>query len=166
MPRKYTPAEREAAFWARVNKDGPTQPHMETCCWVWTGGLVNGYGRTLSIEQGKPVYTHRLAWEITNGRTLTADEVARHDCDYRPCCNPAHIQPGTQLQNVRDMMDRGRSAHVQDLFRGPGLTAEMVREIRASAAEGQGAAALAARHGVCYATIRQVINRQSWRKVV
>ena len=24
-------------FWALVDKEGPTQPHMETPCWEWVG---------------------------------------------------------------------------------------------------------------------------------
>lgn len=33
---------------------------------------------------------------------------SRHTCDNRMCINPDHIIPGTRLDNVHDMIERGR----------------------------------------------------------
>lgn len=34
--------------------------------------------------------------------------VIRHTCDNRLCINPEHLILGTQLDNIKDMIDRGR----------------------------------------------------------
>jgi DNA-binding CsgD family transcriptional regulator len=33
---------------------------------------------------------------------------ARHKCDNPPCCNPAHLEPGTAQDNADDQTKRGR----------------------------------------------------------
>ena len=35
----------EERFWKKVDKNGPTLPHMETECWLWTGATNGKYGR-------------------------------------------------------------------------------------------------------------------------
>ena len=41
-------------FWEKVDKNGPTQPHMTTPCWVWTGGRGHfGYGSFYVGEPGR-----------------------------------------------------------------------------------------------------------------
>ena len=32
-----------------------------------------------------------------------------HKCDRPPCCNPDHLFVGTQLDNVADMLAKGRN---------------------------------------------------------
>ena len=54
------------------------------------------------------MYAHRYALERKLGRELEPGEVARHTCDNPICVNPDHLLPGTQRDNVDDMMRRGR----------------------------------------------------------
>lgn len=86
-------------------------------CWPWLGQLSdNGYGR-LRIG-GRVRFTHQLAYEFTNsyefvrcGRTISRDSIlCLHRCDNPPCCNPGHLWLGTQLDNRRDCVAKGRSA--------------------------------------------------------
>lgn len=78
-------------------------------CWPWKGAMSpNGYGK-FRRSDGRLMDAHRHSLEMKLGRRLTSSEVARHRCDYRPCCNPAHLIPGTQLHNYRDMRSRGRA---------------------------------------------------------
>lgn len=37
--------------------------------------------------------------------------VIRHKCDNRWCCNIEHLEIGTQKDNVRDMIERGRDCY-------------------------------------------------------
>lgn len=85
---------------ARAIVGGPDE------CWLWQGATngTNDYG-TLGIR-GRTLYAHRVAWEEANGRPVPAGLVVRHSCDNPPCINPAHLDVGTQQDNVDDMMAR------------------------------------------------------------
>ena len=52
---------------------------------------------------------HRLVWEMHNAEPIPDGMVIRHKCDNRECCNPFHLELGTQAQNIQDMIERGRS---------------------------------------------------------
>lgn len=54
-------------------------------------------------------YAHRRAFELTHG-PLEAGVHVLHACDNPPCCNPAHLFPGDQTLNMRDMVAKGRHA--------------------------------------------------------
>ena len=51
---------------------------------------------------------HRLVWEAHNAEPIPDGMVVRHKCDNRECCNPFHLEIGTQAQNIQDMIERGR----------------------------------------------------------
>lgn len=83
-------------------------------CIEWTGGLnTTGYGQ-MQID-GKHVLVHRLAWELAKGPIPPGLNVLHH-CDNPPCCQTeptegypeGHLFPGTQKQNVDDMVAKGR----------------------------------------------------------
>ncbi len=104
----------EADFWARMNQDGPTQPHMTTPCREWNGGrFQSGYGR-FNRRSGS-LYAHRIAWEFVNGPIPGGLDVL-HRCDNRACvfadADPAksHLFLGTNDDNMADMVAKGRQA--------------------------------------------------------
>lgn len=80
-------------------------------CWEWQGGKSKGYGR-ISVN-GSPYSTHRIAYAERYG-PIPDGMIVRHKCDNPPCCNPDHLELGTQADNIADMVSRGR--HVP----GPG----------------------------------------------
>jgi hypothetical protein len=90
----------EWRFWKYVNKtDG---------CWLWTGAIGgSGYG-LLGVEN-RNVPAHRLSWQIHNG-PIPDGLLVCHTCDNPPCVNPAHLWLGTNLDNARDKMAKGRHA--------------------------------------------------------
>ena len=88
---------RKPPFWNLVVK---THEHG---CWVWQGKRnKGGYG-----YWGK-VLAHRHSWMLANGPIPDGMWILHH-CDNRPCVNPAHLYPGTVVENVRDMVSRGRN---------------------------------------------------------
>ena len=97
-------------------------------CWEWTGtvnrGKYNrgGYGR-VGDGHGRKKYAHRVAYELTKGQIPEGFQVL-HQCDNRRCCNPAHLHLGTNADNQREKVERGRAAIK--------LNAESVRAIRES----------------------------------
>ena len=87
-------------FWCKVDKgDGDG-------CWEWTGATQSkGYG-SFSIN-GKTYNAHRISFAIHNGYMPTLNVL--HSCDNRKCVRPDHLREGTQLENVQDMIERGRA---------------------------------------------------------
>jgi HNH endonuclease len=49
-----------------------------------------------------------LAWEDANQASLLPGAVIMHTCDNPRCINPKHLVLGTQAENIRDMMAKGR----------------------------------------------------------
>lgn len=103
MARQAEPLEDR--FWRFVAKGS----HSD--CWIWRGGRhPRGYG-ILPIARGgknRNVRAHRLSWEMANRCKIPEGMVACHSCDNPPCVNPAHIWIGTQADNMRDMIAKGR----------------------------------------------------------
>lgn len=86
-------------FMDKVQKD------PDTGCWEWTAATWQGYA--VFSYQGKPQTGHRLMAEHV-GMDIDGLQV-RHICDNQCCVNPDHLEPGTQVDNSRDMRERGRS---------------------------------------------------------
>lgn len=83
-------------------------------CWEWTGGLFKHFpygkfnaGRLPGGKQ-RTVYAHRFAYELWVGAIPKGLQVL-HRCDNPACVNPAHLFVGTQLDNMRDMIAKGRN---------------------------------------------------------
>lgn len=96
-----TAAPLEQRFWQKVDR------RAVGGCWPWIGYRnAKGYGRI--VVDGRSVAASRVAWSLTNGVEFPRDKFACHACDNPPCCNPAHIWPGTALQNVQDACRKGR----------------------------------------------------------
>lgn len=93
---------KELRFWARVRR-------LKSGCWVWTGPKKQSRGKVLygKYHNGKEDVAHRTAWILTFGK-IPKDIKVLHACDNPPCCNPAHLFLGTQMDNIRDMISKGR----------------------------------------------------------
>lgn len=72
---------------------------QSTDCWEWTSKRSNrGYG-LFSVE-GKYRSIHRYAYEQLVG-PIPAGLQIDHLCRNKACCNPAHLEPVTALENMR-----------------------------------------------------------------
>lgn len=81
-------------------------PGNDQDCWPWTGYCNKcGYGKVNLNKVSVPV--HRVIWEYYYG-LIPSGLIVRHKCDNPPCCNPEHLEIGTQADNIQDMIDRKR----------------------------------------------------------
>lgn len=119
---KYHAKTLKQRFWSKAKK-GPT-------CWLWQGNKNNGYG--VFYFKGKPISAHRFSYELANGPIPTGLRVI-HQCNEKSCINPAHLFLGTQGDNLRDAISKGRwrpGCHRGEQIGTSKLTAEQVREIK------------------------------------
>lgn len=80
-----------------------------TPCWIWTGGkFSDGYGRIWYEGRDRHVHTVAAILWLPN---YTAILLVCHKCDVRLCFNPEHLFMGTDKDNVRDMISKGRGAN-------------------------------------------------------
>lgn len=151
--RKPTPpAER---LWPRVDKSGGPN-----ACWPWTGCTVPwGHGR-IAETRGKPVQTHRVAWEDTYGAIPEGMQVL-HSCDNPPCCNPKHLFLGTNAMNRADSVAKRRHQHGAGHWNAK-LTPAQVRRIRASS---RPYAELAEKYDVHEQTIYRIRSGVRWKEL-
>jgi hypothetical protein len=77
-----------------------------------------------------------------------------HSCDNPPCCNPAHLRPGSAQDNATDREAHGRGVKSFGARNGNGkLTDEQVASIRADTRRG---ATIAREYGVSQALISMI----------
>lgn len=69
-------------------------PEPNSGCWLWDGAVTNkGYPVTSKLRAHRVVYT-KLVGPIPNGLVLD------HKCRVRCCCNPDHLEPITNRENI------------------------------------------------------------------
>lgn len=130
--RFKTPKQR---FWEKVDIRGEDE------CWEWRGSIVSGksggYG-CFSLH-GKNRKAHQVSWILTFGDIpeLPNSDVrgtcVLHSCDNRKCVNPKHLFLGTNDDNMKDMVKKGRAKNVPKFGKdnwNTKLTEDQVKEIR------------------------------------
>jgi hypothetical protein len=156
----------EERFWSKVDK------RSSVPCWIWTGATSKqGYGNfQLSKIHGKAVFmvAHKVAWLLTHGE-LPENNLCHH-CDVGICVRPKHLFPGTQAENLQDMVRKGRhrggphTGAEHHLVRRTGLDWDKVHEIRRRAAEGERHVDLVNCFRVCSGTISNIVQCVTWRE--
>lgn len=100
-------------------------------CWIWIGrrtGSCNNYG--VITFQGNHVLAHRMSWILKNGPIPDGINIC-HKCDNGLCVRPDHLFPGTQLDNMRDCIAKGRDRKAVGERQGHSkLTEKQVFKIR------------------------------------
>lgn len=138
-----------------------------TGCWLWAGPRDDdGYG--LVRRAGTQSRAHRVAIVLFHGTPIPAGMRGLHSCDNPPCCNPSHVYVGTQKQNMRDMVDRGRnvtrpphgekSPHAKTTRKSVAL----MRRLRAA---GWTYVALAKRFRLSVVQVRLIVRGERWAHV-
>jgi len=146
----------EQKFWEKVNKDTPCG------CWEWTASLLSyGYGQ---FRVNKKIYkAHRISWVIHNG-DIPDKLCVLHRCDNPPCVNPDHLFLGTNAENSKDMVIKGRSSHGGS-HPNAALTRAKVIEIRMWLDLKYQLKSISKAYGTSMANISRIRLRKAWRHI-
>jgi hypothetical protein len=147
--------KRTKRFWAKVRKtDG---------CWEWAGTyFVNGYGKY--VIDGKQHKAHRVAWQITHGRSPGALLVC-HTCDNPACVRPDHLFAGSHADNMLDMAKKGRRRGVTAGERN-GRAKLTEQDVHAILRSSENNSSTGRRYGVSPTNIRDIRLGRLWKDVV
>jgi len=139
-------------------------PVTESGCWLWSAVCLDNdmsYG-FMKIDNKRHL-AHRISYELFNG-VIPDGELVLHRCDVQSCVNPAHLFVGTQLDNVNDMMTKGRGvARRGELNGNSKLTQIDVDGIRSDYAACRSPLALSKKYGVSKSTIKNIVTGSHWR---
>jgi hypothetical protein len=159
-------------FWEKVRIAG------EQDCWLWTGAVGrHGYGN-FGMKAGHTVRAHRFSYELAKG-SIPSGLVILHGCDTALCVNPAHLSVGTQRDNMRDMVTKGRAlvgdknpTRVNPSCRVRGEGHGMVRlqrsdvlEIRRRVGAGEIYRSIARDFNISTSYVSQIFHRKHWSHI-
>ena len=146
-------------FWSKVDRRGPDE------CWPWTKGTYGDTGYGCFWLKGRSWGAHVVVLLIC-GIEIPAGHLVLHECDNPPCCNPAHVHPGTQSQNIKDAHARGRIDQRGERNHQAKVTGDIVREMRGMFTGKRGEQAQFCRtYGLSPATVNEIVHRRIWRDV-
>ncbi|WP_105133474.1 HNH endonuclease signature motif containing protein [Burkholderia sp. BE12] len=138
-----------------------TEAIPESGCLIWMGAITpRGYGEiTLG---GRAQRAHRIAYQIAHGPIPPGMQVL-HRCDVRCCVAPGHLFLGKEIDNVRDMIEKGRRASTAGARNGAAkLTDDQVRAIRSDL---RAQTAVAEAFGIHQSLVSLIRARKRWAHV-
>jgi hypothetical protein len=132
-------------------------------CVEWFGCRdVYGYG---VLKCGpKMIKAHRGAWFLMTGEMPSSDVVVMHICDNRRCINAAHLRVGTNDENMRDMVAKGRASR-GEVHPRTTLTNDQVAWVKAARRNGWRVKAIAVEVGCKEPVIWGILGGRTWRHV-
>ncbi len=128
-------------------------------CWL-VQGFPTSAGHGQISYKGRSWGTHRVIYVHYYGEIRDGLNVL-HSCDVPNCCNPEHLEEGTQKKNVIDAVSRGRWTG----GRRSGLRMVDAEEIRLRYWAGLKQKQLAEEFGVSIPTISQIVNYKAWNNL-
>lgn len=129
-------------------------------CVEWIGPITaSGYGRMFGLGAA-----HRFSYKMYIGG-IPPTSVVRHKCHNRKCCNPAHLDVGTHLQNMKDAVDANRIVKGSNHPRAR-LNEEEVEEIKLKLILSYPQKEIAKQFGVSPSCIHRISIGRNWSHVI
>jgi len=133
-------------------------------CWPWIRGKnSDGYG--IFKHHGKTFSAHRFMWTEMFGKIPDGMHVL-HKCDNPLCVNPNHFFLGTQVDNIKDMMLKGRSRNSKGEYNNKAkLTTDNVINIRQLLSKGIFQKHIANLYNISRCTISHIESGYTWSHI-
>ncbi len=135
-------------------------------CLKWPFGKdKDGYGKVKVDLKG--CRAHRVAFELVFGK-IPDDMRACHYCDNPSCISPPHLFIGTDLDNVRDKIAKGRARYAPARGERAGsakLTVAQVLEIRDLKKQGLKQREIGRRFDISGMTVSTIHRGTTWAHV-
>ena len=128
-------------------------------CILWTRAKNDqGYGVTWNGQ--RTVLAHRRSYELSLGPIPDRLHIL-HRCDTPSCVNPDHLFPGTDNDNVKDMVAKGRH-NIGQKNGTCKLTDKQVLKIRSDTRTQR---VIAAEYGITQSQVSWIKNRHGWNHI-
>jgi hypothetical protein len=132
-------------------------------CWPWTGYCNDfGHGLFRAHAHGRGGSAHRFMYAEVHGG-IPDGLLIRHLCNNPPCCNPDHLQAGTQVENMADRQEHGAGyGRGNDFPTAVQISEETVAAIRKAynpRIRGRGQHALAQQFGLSRTTVQRIVTK-------
>ena len=138
-------------------------PEQNSGCWIWISADTEGYGDFYfhpTFERA-----HRASWMLYRGE-IPAGIFVLHKCDNPSCVNPNHLFLGTNDDNMKDMVRKGRQKSIRgSQHKNAKVTEDNVIEMRKLSASGMSQYKIAEMFGIGKSMANYICNRTSWKHV-
>ncbi len=135
----------------KVDMKGPDD------CWEWLASKDSwGYGQIKTNK--KVISSHRFSYAHykNNGQPVQSNLCVCHHCDNPGCVNPNHLFLGTHIDNMQDMIRKGRRVNP----RPKKHTDDEVSKIRADYASGLSQRKVAKLNSAVQSVVHKIIHHK------
>lgn len=149
-------------FWGKVKITA-----NPTICWEWAGSTNKmGYGYiTIKNDEGKFVKfkAHRISYYLHYNKDPHS-LLVMHKCDNPKCCNPQHLDIGTDKTNADDREVKGRGNKGESNGHAK-WTENQILEMRRLYSEGISTKELAEKYGTYANSIYCIVTKRYWKHI-
>ncbi len=145
-------------FWDKVD----LRANIELC-WVWMGSKTSqGYGHFKF--NGKTEKAQRVSYHISS-KTKLGNLQVLHKCDNPSCCNPNHLFLGTNADNVKDKMKKGRHRYAigSNSYLSKIKEADVLEIRRLYKEEHKGSTEISKLYSIKVAAVSHIIHNRTWK---
>lgn len=159
-------------IWDNATED-ERKRHIEKCyekniirkegCWDWKKKSNRSNPYIEAKRGGSKIPIHRFSWIKMNG-SIPDGMCVLHICDNPRCSRPEHLFLGSNDDNIRDMIKKGRNAKGSKHGCAK-LNEEKVIEIKKLLSIGVTCSRIAKEYEMSSSTIKRIKNGKLWRHV-
>jgi hypothetical protein len=130
-------------------------------CHIWQGYFKrDGYGYLYDSSVARVIGAHRFAYRRVHGE-VDGLHICHH-CDNKACVNEGHLFAGTNTDNRRDSVRKGRAAHGErhGLAKISRCEVALIRQLYQAGGISQ--SWLGRGFGISQTQVGRIVNRKRW----